>query len=113
MLGTFGAIGGRWALPITLRSIAKARARLGQVVSLIGTNGARDGLDVARFLLAGARAVQMTTAILTDGAIALTRAIDGLDRYLTEQGVDATTIVGEAADHVLTYQEASARRGGR
>jgi dihydroorotate dehydrogenase len=105
VLGTFGAIGGAWALPIVLRWIAKARARFGPALSLIGTNGARDGLDVARFLLAGATAVQMTTAMITDGPVAISRALAELQGYLDRQGVGAARIVGEAADHVMPYQE--------
>jgi dihydroorotate dehydrogenase len=105
MLGTFGAIGGAWALPMSLRSIAAARARLGPGVSLIGTNGARDGLDVARFLLAGARAVEMTTVVMTDGPGALTTTLEQLAEYLHRQGASAEAIVGEAADAVKTYQE--------
>jgi dihydroorotate dehydrogenase len=73
---------------------------------LIGTNGARDGLDVVRFLLAGASAVQVTTAVLTDGPGVLSRMIDELDTYLRDGSRSAAQIVGEAADHVRTYQDA-------
>ena len=105
VLGTFGAIGGAWALPLTLRWIAKARQRFGPEVQLIGTNGARDGKDVARFLLAGARAVEMTSAVITDGPAALSRAIDELERYLQEQRATAEDIIGEAADHAMRYSD--------
>jgi dihydroorotate dehydrogenase len=107
MLGTFGAIGGAWALPLTLRWIAKARMALGPNVPLIGTNGARDGHDVARFLLAGATAVQMTSAVIVDGAGALGTAIRQLEGYLNEQGAAASAIIGEAADHVTAYERAA------
>jgi dihydroorotate dehydrogenase len=106
-LGTFGAIGGAWSLPLTLRWIAKARARFGPELPVIGTNGARDGLDVIRFLLAGARAAEMTTAVITDGPGVLTRALDEVREYLVRQGKTAAEIVGEAADSALTYQEAA------
>jgi dihydroorotate dehydrogenase (NAD+) catalytic subunit len=105
VLGTFGAIGGAWALPMSLRWIAATRRRLGPDVPLIGTNGARDGLDVARFLLAGARAVEMTTVVMTDGPGALTTALEQLAEYLHRQGRSAEAIVGEAADAAKTYQE--------
>jgi dihydroorotate dehydrogenase (NAD+) catalytic subunit len=108
-LGTFGAIGGGWALPLTLRWIAKARARFGPDLPIIGTNGARDGLDVIRFLLAGARAAEMTTAVITDGPGALTRALDEVREYLSRHGRTAADIVGEAADSALTYREAAKR----
>src|SRR5204863_3294525 len=102
-LGTFGAIGGAWSLPLALRWVAKARAAFGPDPPIIGTNGARNGLDVARFLLAGATAVELTSAVMTDGSAAISRAIDELASYLDEQGVSATDIIGEAADHTETY----------
>lgn len=110
VLGTFGAIGGAWTLPITLRHIAKTRALIGAEAPLIATNGVRDGRDVARCLLAGASAVAMTSAVITDGAAVLTRAVEGLQAYLDEQGVDAQELVGEAADNVKTYEEAAMGR---
>ena len=106
VLGTFGGIGGAWALPLTLRWIAKARRRLGPAHPLIGTNGARDGFDVVRFMLAGASAVEMTSALMTEGPSALTEAIDQLAGYLEAHGVAAGDIVGEAADHVESYERA-------
>jgi dihydroorotate dehydrogenase (NAD+) catalytic subunit len=106
LLGTFGAIGGRWALPITLRWVAKARERVGPDFPLLATNGVRDGGDVARALLAGASAAQLGTAVWTDGPSALTAAVDELGRYLEEQGATAQEIIGQAADAVMTYEEA-------
>ena len=105
ILGTFAAIGGAWSLPLTLRHIAKARLRLGPDVCLVGTGGARDGLDVVRFLLAGASAVQLTTAVLTDGPAALTNALAEVEDYLARHGVSASELIGEATDHVKTYEE--------
>ena len=58
---------------------------------------------VARFLLAGASAVEMTSAVLTDGPAALARAVEELASYLDRQGRGASDIVGEAADHTATY----------
>jgi dihydroorotate dehydrogenase (NAD+) catalytic subunit len=109
VLGTFAAIGGTWSLPVTLRHVAKARLRYGPAASLIGTNGARDGKDVARFLLAGASAVQLASVVLTDGVEALERTIEQLSAYLDEQRASARDLVGEAADHVETYEEAAMR----
>ena len=110
VLGTYGAIGGAWALPLSLRWIAKARQRFGPGPTLLGTNGARNGLDVARFLLAGASAVEMTTAVLTDGPRALSKAIDELGAYLHDQKRTATALVGEAADQIKTYTQAGEGR---
>jgi dihydroorotate dehydrogenase (NAD+) catalytic subunit len=109
VLGSFGGAGGAWGLPLSLRWVAKTRAALGPEVPLIGTNGARDGLDVARFLLAGASAVQVATSVIAEGFGALTRMLAELEEYLSGQGVDARDIVGEAADAVMTYEEAAVR----
>lgn len=108
VLGTFGAIGGSWELPLTLRWIAKARLQLGPALQIAGTGGARCGLDVARFLLAGASAVQLVTAVYGGGFEALTAAIAELDEYVAGRGTTARMLVGRAADAVLTYDEAAA-----
>jgi dihydroorotate dehydrogenase len=109
LLGSFGAIGGPWGLPLTLRWVAKTRLALGAEAPLIGSNGARDGGDLARFLLAGASAVQVATSVITEGFGALTRMLGELERYLEAQGVGVRDIVGEAADAALGYEEASVR----
>jgi dihydroorotate dehydrogenase len=109
VLGTFAAIGGAWMLPITLQQIAKAHLAHPEA-SILGTNGARDGSDVVRFLLAGARAVAMTSAVITDGPAALRHALNELDDYCTAHGVAARDLVGEAARHVQTYEEVAIER---
>jgi dihydroorotate dehydrogenase len=110
-LGTFGAIGGPWALPMTCRWLARTRQRLGPGAPLIGTNGARDGYDVARMLLAGASAVEMTSAVMMKGVRVLKQSIEELDAYLAEQGATAQQIVGEAADKLTAYMEQPSRPG--
>lgn len=110
LLGTFGAVGGYWALPLTLRWIAKARLRYGPELPLVATNGVRDGLDVARALLAGASAVQLASVVWTGGFGALTRIVEELAAYLEREGLSAADLVGQAADSVMTYEEAGLRR---
>ena len=110
LLGTFAAIGGAWALPLTLNHLAKTRLRHGAEVSLVATNGVRDGRDVARCLLAGASAAQLTSAVMTDGATVLAGALEGLEEYLARHVANARDLVGEAADHVKTYEEVAVER---
>ena len=110
LLGTFGAIGGAWSLPLTLRWVAKARLRLGPDLPLLATNGVRDGGDVARALLSGASAVELGTAVWTDGPAAVERALAQLSSYLERHGCNANDLVGEAADAVMTYEEAGRTR---
>jgi dihydroorotate dehydrogenase (NAD+) catalytic subunit len=107
VLGSFGGFSGSWALPLALRWVAKTRLELGAEVPIVGTNGARDGGDIARFLLAGASAVQVTSRVLEGDFSAVGAMLAELAAYLEEQGMTAADIVGEAADAVMTYQEAA------
>jgi dihydroorotate dehydrogenase (NAD+) catalytic subunit len=111
LLGTMAAIGGPWALPITCRWLALTRKRLGKDYPLIATNGVRTGLDIARCLLAGASAVEMTSAVMTGGVAVIQQSLAEFGAYLERKSVDATALVGEAADKLATYQEQPARPG--
>ena len=109
VLGTFAAVGGAWALPLTLYRVAKTHIAHPEA-SIVATNGARDGLDVARFLLAGASAVALASAVLTDGPSVLTRALEELSGYCEQQGANVRDLIGEAAGHVQTYEEVAIER---
>lgn len=111
VLATMGAFGGPWALPLTCRWLALTRQRLGPDATLIATNGARTGLDVARFLLAGATAVQMNSAVFAGGYDTITATVAELDRYLAEHDDTATAIVGRAADRLEAYTDQPADPG--
>ncbi len=89
----------------------EARKKLGASFPLIGTNGARNGLDVVRFLLSGASAVQMTSAVFAGGFGVLRESVHAVERYLEEHGTEASAIVGAAADRVAPYAEQEERPG--
>ena len=110
-LGTVGAIGGPWALAITARWLALTRKRVGKDFPLIATNGARSGLDIARFMLAGASAVEMSSVVMAGGAGVIEEALIDLKTYLEEQNLTARDLIGEAADKLETYQQQAARPG--
>jgi dihydroorotate dehydrogenase (NAD+) catalytic subunit len=109
VLGTFAAVGGAWALPLTAYRVAKTHTAHPDA-SIVATNGARDGLDVARLLLAGASAVALASAVLTDGPAALARALDELAGYCEQQGASVRDLIGEAARHIQTYEEVAIER---
>ena len=111
VLGTSAGYSGGWALPITCRWLATARQVTGPATPLVGTNGARSGLDVARLMLAGASAAELTSVVLQSGFGALTHVIAELDAYLARKGLTATELVGRAADALQTYQQQPARPG--
>ncbi len=98
MLGTTLGVGGGWNLPLTCHWLALSRARLGPQCSLIATNGAQTGLDVARMMLAGASAVQMASAVMLRGFGVLAAALAELKNYLVEKDLAAAYLVGRAAD---------------
>lgn len=111
MLNTSAAWGGSWALPLTARWLALSRKKLGSGFPLIATNGARNGLDIARFLLAGASAVEMTSAIFTRGYGVIAESLAELDSYLAERGQRAGDLIGVAADQLQGYGEQAERPG--
>src|SRR5439155_24987662 len=106
LLGTAGAIGGGWSLPLSLYWVSACRQVLGPDVPIVGTNGARSGLDVVRFLLSGARAVEMASAVLMRGPAMLTAAVREVESYLAGHGLAGLEpLVGAAADRALSYSE--------
>lgn len=110
-LGTSAGYGGRWALPITCRFLALSRKLVGKDFPLIGTNGVRDGLDVARMALAGASAVEMLSLVMQQGFGAITRTLDELDGYLAGRGLAYTDLVGRVADRLGGYAERPEKPG--
>mgnify|MGYP000035207529 FL=1 len=105
ILGTHAAYGGPWALPLTAHQLVKSRKLIGPNFQMLATNGARDGHDIIRFMMAGASAVQMTSAIFTDGYSAIDKSLGQLEKYLEEKNITAADLIGLAADRVKTYAE--------
>jgi dihydroorotate dehydrogenase len=108
-LGTNAAFGGPWALPLTCRWLVQCRKKLGKDFALMGTNGARSGEDLARFLLSGASGVQVTSAIFTGGFGVITRMIAELNAYLERKNLTAQDLIGRAADQIGSYAEQQSR----
>jgi len=104
ILGSWGAIGGHWALPASLYWLSKCWRAVPRTVPLIGTNGARCADDVIRFLLSGARAVELASVVLTNGAEVFTRILADLQTYgARKKMARLADIVGKAADAALPF----------
>ncbi|WP_210239331.1 MULTISPECIES: hypothetical protein [unclassified Mesorhizobium] len=98
LLSTSGGIGGSWNLPLTCHWLANSRAVLGAGRDLIGMNGATNGQDVARMMLAGASAVGMASEVMLRGWQVLSQAVADLDAYCEAKSQSARDLVGRAAD---------------
>jgi dihydroorotate dehydrogenase len=104
-LESWGAVGGNWALPISLYWVSKCHIALPSV-PLLGTNGARDGLDIARFLLSGARAVEVASILMMHGAPALTDMLTSLENYLDSRDVTSVEeVVGAGLRSAREYAD--------
>jgi dihydroorotate dehydrogenase len=103
MLGTTLGVGGSWNLPLTCQWLALSRARLGSDRPLIATNGAQSGLDIARMMLAGARAVEMATPVMMRGVGLLSESLAEFEVYLKRKQMKAVDLVGVAADRCRPF----------
>jgi dihydroorotate dehydrogenase (NAD+) catalytic subunit len=104
LLGSAGAIGGRWALPLTLYWVSKCYKALPAAMPLIATNGVRTGADVIRALLSGARAVEIASAVLARGPGVFGEMLSGIRAWSGRKGImRLAEIVGRAADASASY----------
>jgi dihydroorotate dehydrogenase (NAD+) catalytic subunit len=104
-LGTALGVGGYWNLPLTCHWLALSRQQLGRDKPLIATNGARNGLDVVRMMLAGAAAVEMASAVMLRGSPVIASALADIEAYLQRKGLAARDLIGLAADRRKTFAE--------
>lgn len=104
-LGTTLGVGGHWNLPLTCHWLSVSRQQLGAGKPLIATNGARSGLDVVRMMLAGANAVEMSSAVMLRGVPVLSSALEEFDAYLQRKGMTAADLIGVAADRRKTFSD--------
>ncbi|WP_213739826.1 tRNA-dihydrouridine synthase [Bradyrhizobium sp. dw_411] len=104
-LGTSLGVGGYWNLPLTCHWLAASRQQLGPDKPLIATNGVQNGLDAVRMMLAGASAVEMSSAVMLRGTSVLSSALEGFEAYLQRKGITAAELVGVAADQRKTFAD--------
>jgi dihydroorotate dehydrogenase (NAD+) catalytic subunit len=110
MLGTTLGVGGYWNLPLTCQWLALSRAKVGHEKPLIATNGAQNGLDVVRMMLAGASAVQMASVVMLRGVNVLSEALAEIESYLARKQLTAAQLIGLAADRRQPFSAMPLRR---
>jgi dihydropyrimidine dehydrogenase (NAD+) subunit PreA/dihydroorotate dehydrogenase (NAD+) catalytic subunit len=112
-LNSWGAIGGHWALPASLYWVSKAWRIVSREVPILGSNGARSAEDVIRFLLSGARAVEIASAAITNGPNVFSSILDDLRSYCERKKiVRIRELIGKAVDAALTYDQISPKAAG-
>jgi dihydroorotate dehydrogenase (NAD+) catalytic subunit len=88
-----GGLSGPAIKPIALRMVWEVHRALPEV-PLVGIGGVETGRDAAEFLLAGASAVQVGTAIFREPAAPL-RIVAELERFCAAQGIaDVRELIG-------------------
>ena len=91
-----GGLSGPAIKPIALRMVWEVHRAL-PTVPLVGLGGIESGRDAAEFLLAGASAVQIGTAIFRDPRAPL-RVLEELENFCAGEGVhDVTELIGGLA----------------
>jgi len=105
VLDTTLGVGGYWNLPLTCHWLALSRSLVGRDKPLIATNGIQNGLDIARAMLAGASAAEMSSAVMLRGFELIERSLAELREYLNQKEIVAKDLIGRAADARKTFAE--------
>lgn len=102
--GGLGGYGGPWMTPISCTWVYKLM-KLGVKPSIVGSGGVSDHFDVLRFLMLGAKAVQICTAVIVGGLRILTTILRGVERWMEQKGFKSLDeIVGAAVDNVVEFE---------
>jgi dihydroorotate dehydrogenase (NAD+) catalytic subunit len=104
-LGTTLGVGGSWNLPLTCHWLSLSRTAVGRDRPLIATNGVQNGLDIARVMLAGASAAEMSSPVMLRGFGLIERSLGELKEYLKSKNIDAQDLIGRAADARKTFAD--------
>lgn len=83
-----GGLSGPAVFPVAVRMVWQASQRV--KIPIVGLGGIATWQDAAEMLLAGASALQIGTVLFTD-PYAPVKILDGLNRFLDEQGLDSVT----------------------
>jgi dihydroorotate dehydrogenase (NAD+) catalytic subunit len=94
----YGGLSGPPIHPVAVRVVYDVYKEYGEDVEIIASGGAVDWYSVAEFLLAGAKAVQLGTALIIKREKAIPEILEGLQRWLSELNVKSVKeVIGLAA----------------
>lgn len=87
-----GGLSGAAVFPVALRMVWQVAGAVN--IDIVGMGGITTANDAIEMMMAGAKAIQMGTAIFTDPYAPL-KVIDGLEKYMEENSIDSLNeIVG-------------------
>lgn len=89
----YGGLSGPAIHPIALRCVHQLYQRLS--IPIIGCGGVESWEDVVEFVLAGATAVQVGSAIAVKGLSIFKEICDGIEEYLENQGLKNISAIGK------------------
>ncbi len=95
--GITGGLSGRALKPVALRAVYELYGEFGDEIQVVGVGGVQDWRDAVEYLLAGASAVEIGTALIYRGLSVFRRVASGIEGYLREEGFHSVEeIVGAA-----------------
>tara|TARA_B110000037_G_scaffold38855_2_gene47875 strand:- start:8402 stop:9700 length:1299 start_codon:yes stop_codon:yes gene_type:complete len=105
--GSHGGYCGPAVKPIALHMLSEiARDTQCNNIPISGIGGITDWRDAAEFMALGASNVQVCTAVMTYGFRIVEDMIDGLSRYLAEQGMTSVDqLIGAAVPTVTSWNK--------
>ena len=91
----FGGLSGAAVKPVGVRAIYDLRSAVS--IPLVGVGGITNWHDAAEYLMAGADAFQIGSAVLTDGPEVFDKVNKGLAQFMKDYGYDSVkSMVGAA-----------------
>ena len=109
MHGGYAGHGGPWAIQYPLRWISEIRPKSN--VDIAGSGGVSNWRDIVKYLLAGANAVQVCTAVIMHGYEIIAELHKGLESYMDRKGYKTVDdFRGKVATKVLGAHDIDRRR---
>jgi dihydroorotate dehydrogenase (NAD+) catalytic subunit len=90
-----GGVSGAALRPIAVRCVYALREALD--VPIIGTGGVSSGADALQMILAGATAVGLGSALLSEGEAVFPRILSEMERLMQEEGITSLDAIRGAA----------------
>ena len=87
----FGGLSGPALKPVAVRVVYELYEEFQGEVPIVGVGGVQDWRDAVEFLLAGASAVEIGTAIASKGIVIFREVTEGVRSYLNRVGLDSVS----------------------